>query len=369
MSTPALNPLVEKVRAKYPGAYDDMDDATLTKKLLAKYPQYSDLAAPPTSSMPGAPSQQPMAEPGAADRFATAAGAATANMIPARESLSHMMNDKPAAGEGDGSILPESINNAVKGTLRSTFSEPYDRARSGDIAGALGQFVPNALALGATARSMAKGLARTPAPEPVYPGGTLPETPPAEVLQAKSLSGKPQTVVDPAAGLEQPVRKAPQAAPAQQPAAPVKPAQVQAQIEKALGNEPMNLKKDVPLKDQRPAPQPDADGHTPVESSAVKSYKYDPDKQELHVKPVGGRTTYVYGDVSADQAAEFNAHNSKGTAWQDLKRGSSPIVAKIIDGKRIAVRPVPKAPAEDLTQILQQSLDEIRAKSASAAND
>lgn len=47
MSTPALNPLVTKIRAAHPGAYDDMDDATLTKKVLAKYPQYSDLAVNP----------------------------------------------------------------------------------------------------------------------------------------------------------------------------------------------------------------------------------------------------------------------------------------------------------------------------------
>ena len=47
MSTPALNPLVTKIRAAYPGSYDDMDDATLTKQVLAKYPQYEDLAAPP----------------------------------------------------------------------------------------------------------------------------------------------------------------------------------------------------------------------------------------------------------------------------------------------------------------------------------
>lgn len=39
-----LNPLVAKIRAAHPGAYDDMDDATLTKRVLAKYPQYSDLA-------------------------------------------------------------------------------------------------------------------------------------------------------------------------------------------------------------------------------------------------------------------------------------------------------------------------------------
>lgn len=46
MSTPALNPLVGKIRTMHPGAYDDMDDAALTKAVLRKYPQYSDLAAP-----------------------------------------------------------------------------------------------------------------------------------------------------------------------------------------------------------------------------------------------------------------------------------------------------------------------------------
>lgn len=76
-STPPLNDLVEKIRAKYPGEYDDMDDATLTKKVLAKYPEYSDLAAPKIQppSLPGAlgksHAQQmaagPYTEPGAAE--------------------------------------------------------------------------------------------------------------------------------------------------------------------------------------------------------------------------------------------------------------------------------------------------------------
>jgi len=38
-----------KVRKSYPGAYDDLDDATLTKKVLAKYPDYCDSK----SSTPG----------------------------------------------------------------------------------------------------------------------------------------------------------------------------------------------------------------------------------------------------------------------------------------------------------------------------
>lgn len=31
-----------KVRGKYPRAYDDLDDSTLVKKVLAKYPRYCD---------------------------------------------------------------------------------------------------------------------------------------------------------------------------------------------------------------------------------------------------------------------------------------------------------------------------------------
>lgn len=41
-----LNPLVDKVRAAHPGAYDDMDDGVLTEAVLNKYPQYKDLATP-----------------------------------------------------------------------------------------------------------------------------------------------------------------------------------------------------------------------------------------------------------------------------------------------------------------------------------
>lgn len=32
-----------KVRSKYPGSYDDLDDSTLTEKVLSKYPQYKDM--------------------------------------------------------------------------------------------------------------------------------------------------------------------------------------------------------------------------------------------------------------------------------------------------------------------------------------
>jgi len=42
--------LAQMIRAKHPGAYDDMDDATLERAVLAKYPQYADL--PRTAAAP-----------------------------------------------------------------------------------------------------------------------------------------------------------------------------------------------------------------------------------------------------------------------------------------------------------------------------
>ena len=41
-----------KVRSFYPRVYDDLDDATLTKKVLAKYPTYCDAASSPPNFVP-----------------------------------------------------------------------------------------------------------------------------------------------------------------------------------------------------------------------------------------------------------------------------------------------------------------------------
>lgn len=49
--------LAQMIRAKYPGAYDDLSDTELEQKILAKYPQYGDL--PRTQSIPGAPNGLP----------------------------------------------------------------------------------------------------------------------------------------------------------------------------------------------------------------------------------------------------------------------------------------------------------------------
>jgi hypothetical protein len=58
-----LNALVDKIRTAHPGDYDDMDDATLTKKVLAKYPQYSDLAAPSPAASAAQPAQPEFMNP------------------------------------------------------------------------------------------------------------------------------------------------------------------------------------------------------------------------------------------------------------------------------------------------------------------
>jgi hypothetical protein len=41
--------LAALIRSKYPGAYDDLDDAALEQQVLAKYPEYADLAKPAPS--------------------------------------------------------------------------------------------------------------------------------------------------------------------------------------------------------------------------------------------------------------------------------------------------------------------------------
>lgn len=425
--------------------------------------KYAQPAAAPNEGLAppaGGPSSQTMPAPGALDRGLTAAGAATANMIPTRDSLSHMMNDKPAAGEGDNSILPEAVNNAVKGTFNSTFAEPYQRAASGDIAGAMGQFVPNALALGATVKPLFKGMPNIPAgkiaqtvgavakpmgiaaedlpvvgsvvkgakalgnvrgeisniwaDKPTYPGAPEPATPPTELRQANALSRGVKPIEEPAAGLGSiPVRKGSLAGKMADSVAkpePFKRGNLQDLLNKSVDaappperNKPIyqrgSIAQNMPTSESRAAsdaafkraypeegmkdlspvekehwqqnvfgqapaedigakaraknpeptraevkgaakPAPDAtEGHTPHDSSALKSSKYDPSAKEFHARMTSGDTTYVYGDVAPEEHEAFSGAESKGKAYQQIKNGH-PLVAKIVNGKRIAVKPV-----------------------------
>lgn len=136
-----------------------------------------------------------------------------------------------------------------------------------------------------------------------------------------------------------------------------------------LLDESLGVKKPVPgvrLRDQAAAQAATEnnipEGHTPVESSALKSYKYDPSAREFTAATKSGPVQYVYGDVSQEDAAAFEKASSKGKAWQDI-RNSGTLVAKIVDGKRIPIRPArPTAETGDLSDLLNKSVQAVKAK-------
>lgn len=121
------------------------------------------------------------------------------------------------------------------------------------------------------------------------------------------------------------------------PAPTASPIEIQQLLQKSMGGS--ELKPNVPLREQMTATKTaaiDTEGHTPVKSSALQSYKYDPAAREFHARATSGDTTYVYGDVGPEEAQAFEKTESKGKAWQEIRR--NPLVAKIINGKRIAAR-------------------------------
>jgi hypothetical protein len=107
------------------------------------------------------------------------------------------------------------------------------------------------------------------------------------------------------------------------------------------------LQPNVPLRQQIPtttAAKALPVSQSKIESSVISNYRYDPDAEELHVVTKGNpSTTYVYGDVSQTQADAFENASSKGKAWAQFKQQSSPLIAKIVNGKRVPVRPVIKS--------------------------
>ena len=100
---------------------------------------------------------------------------------------------------------------------------------------------------------------------------------------------------------------------------------------------------ELPEPQPRPAPPP-------RESTSIKAFRYDPDAKEMHVTWKGGDSpiTYVYGEVTPAQSEMFHAAESKGMAAKSIK-DNNVLVAKIINGKRIEVKPAkPVISDEDL---------------------
>ena len=220
------------------------------------------------------------------------------------------------------------------------------------------------------------------APLPEHPGifskvPLGPEAPSPELLQSKSLATGAVSPDEPAAALASlPVRAVHQAITELGPKASIEAVTARANQISKLGdllNDAVGgkaLKPGVPLKNQMDVVTPKEsapavpEGHTPVKSSALQSYKYNPDAQEMETVSKNGQH-YIHGDVSPEQAQSFmdgdfpgrkdGEPGSMGKAWNELRKNSTP-VAKVINGQRVAVRPptelqsatpeIPEVPAE-----------------------
>ena len=195
-----------------------------------------------------------------------------------------------------------------------------------------------------------------------FPGAPNPETPDPQLLKARALFEGSQPATDPAAGLGKIKQsnvapgQAGQLAESMQKPAPsadvsngFKRGSLGDLLDQSLGAK--KLEPNVPLRKQMPATSSGAissaadagasnsdlpAGHTAVKSSALKSYKYDPSAREFEAKATSGNTVYVYGDVAPEDVKAFESADSKGKAWQSIRQ--NPLVAKIVDGKRIAVK-------------------------------
>lgn len=102
------------------------------------------------------------------------------------------------------------------------------------------------------------------------------------------------------------------------------PGHIQRLLSDALGNKP--LKPGVALKNQ-PAAAAKSDlpeGFTPVKSSVLKGYKYDPATQEFEGVTNTGQV-YRHAEVTPDQFQKFAAADSKGKAWNELRNNATPL--------------------------------------------
>ncbi|MGA9672049.1 MAG: hypothetical protein WBQ94_22750, partial [Terracidiphilus sp.] len=197
-------------------------------------------------------------------------------------------------------------------------------------------------------------------PSLVSPSRSLPGQIGKEVIRPKIARPAPAEPIPARRGLALP--PAPEAAPnaiaepaPQAPAPIARPSQtpkitgklLQQQIEESLGNkapEPTPpLRPGVPLKRQianaAHAQTPLPEGFTPVESTALKGYKYDPATREFEAITQDNQH-YVHGDVPPEAVEKFTANTSKGKAWTELRNSPGAVrVAKVVNGQRISTIP------------------------------
>jgi KTSC domain len=121
--------------------------------------------------------------------------------------------------------------------------------------------------------------------------------------------------------------------------------QLDAALPESLGVEPAKpLRPGVPLKAQikaavqASAPLPE--GFTPTpDSGAIRGYKYNPETSELEAI-TNTNQRYVHGDVSPEQFEKFEAADSKGKAWNELRNAPGVVrSAKVVNGISVANTP------------------------------
>jgi hypothetical protein len=313
-----------------------------------------------------------------------------------------------AAGSPEAQSAAGSAATAVRDAVPATVRRASTAVRSldPDVVGILSPRAGHALKLAQRAAKVANkyatGAAESATPEAVATGAE-PTTPPELSTPARSLPGQiaaeriygprptPAKPIPPRSGLalkgevEVPAAEdlegvtspqteaagelaeeaAPEAAPRNAAAArkiDTSPKVVQQQLEDALGGK--KLVPGVSLKNQIAAQGAAAgalpEGFTPVESSALKGYKYDPAAREFEYVTKDG-SHYVRGDVDPEAAAQFEKTaadtGSFGKAWHELRNNPQGGVGqfKVLNGKRVPV--VKTGPITDLAQQIKDSAE------------
>ncbi len=240
------------------------------------------------------------------------------------------------AGQGAGQALtalafegmrgvPKAAANAIpEGTIPKLAGAPV-RAATRFAGTTLNKTVKPILKLG----TRVEDIERVP---PIrVPGENLglPEAPTPEVLQARGLATGGQTAADPAAGLGKiPVRTPASAIPAEAAPAAAPPipapipkastAKLPAALDRAVGNEPVTIKPGVTMRNQIRAKLPE--GFTPVKSSLVQGYKYDPASERFDAVLNSGEH-YAHSGITPEQVKAFESAKSPGQAWNSLRKG------------------------------------------------
>jgi hypothetical protein len=153
----------------------------------------------------------------------------------------------------------------------------------------------------------------------------------------------------------------------------IKPAvgkQLQAELERGLGNEPP-----APAVQTAPAAaaaELPADFTPTPKSSALRGYKYDPAAREFEYITTDG-SHYIRGDVAPEAADQFEKtaveKDSFGKAWHELRQNpqGGVGVAKVINGKRVPI--VKTAPLTDLQQQIRESVPPSQAPTGAPLTD